>query len=124
MHQKYIFVILGCCGIPLMLYALVCLAVASYTFLTDGLVSLGLFLYALLMSLPVFLYIFTFFYMCLGKLIFKTLWLFGVLVLAVYIDYFFIIRGEDSILFIIYVLVYMSTSMVISYLLKRYVDRQ
>ena len=66
MHQKNIFVILGCCGIPLMLYALVCLAVASYTFLTDGLVSLGLFLYALLMS----------------------------------------------------------TSMVISYLLKRYVDRQ
>ncbi|PBQ24926.1 hypothetical protein CNR29_13195 [Levilactobacillus brevis] len=107
-----------------MLYALVCLAVASYTFLTDGLVSLGLFLYALLMSLPVFLYILTFFYMCLGKLIFKTLWLFGVLVLAVYIDYFFIIRGEDSTPFIIYVLVYMSTSMVISYLHKRYVDRQ
>ncbi len=103
MHQKNIFVILGCCGIPIMLYALVCLAVASYTFLT---------------------YIFTFFYMRLGKLIFKTLWLFGVLVLAVYIDYFFIIRGEDSISFIIYVLVYMSTSMVISCLLKRYVDRQ
>lgn len=94
MHQKNIFVILGCCGIPIMLYALVCLAVASYTFLTDGLVSLGLFLYALLMSLPVFLYIFTFFYMRLGKLIFKTLWLFGVLVLAVYIDYFFYYQGR------------------------------
>lgn len=59
MHQKNIFVILGCCGIPIMLYALVCLAVASYTFLTDGLVSLGLFLYALLMSftsLPLYFY--------------------------------------------------------------------
>ncbi|ANN47940.1 hypothetical protein A6F53_01185 [Levilactobacillus brevis] len=124
MHQKNIFVILGCCGLPFVLYDLVCLAVISYTFLTDGLAALGLFLYALLLILPVFLYVLIFFYMSIGKLIFKTLWLCGALILIVYIDYF-IVRGDGlSILFIIYVLVYMSTSMVISYLLKRYVDRQ
>ncbi len=68
MHQKNIFVILGCCGLPFVLYDLVCLAGMSYAFLTDGLTFLGSFLYTLLLILPVFLYVLIFFYMSIGQI--------------------------------------------------------
>jgi len=123
MSQKTMFCILGFCGLPLLLYDLLGMAVTTYASLCDMHIYFTAF-YFWLLGISTLIFMFSLFYSGLSHEIYKTTWICGVFMLFANFRHFFFDNRSMSPYYVGYIFAYIAISMIVPYAVKRYKERK